>query len=291
MSKATDKAKATLDERRRCADVAGKIGAQGWASSEEGFRGYVKRVRGAILSGEDVPDPALNPTESRAMAVTKTSKALEHLILESEAREHLIRETTLRVACSPLGKALYGTLDQVSALDPDAHFAQRCRAVAVALVAAENSQQAPPEEEVPMSKQFLRPLDHLRMIKANDPDVPRERAVRLFKESPETWAFQLRAPLGLGFAGLRDGKDFIVASASCSLDDLRAMRDALDLAIGDATSIPAEIEKIADDLCDNKCTMAHVEALRDLALKFRGCCGENETGSGEHDEECPEAGS
>lgn len=99
------------------------------------------------------------------------------------------------------------------------------------------------------------------MIKANDPSIPRERAIRLYKESPEGWDLQLRAPIGLGSFGGRDGKDFIVASASLSLDDMRALH----LALGDM---------IAD-------------ALADVAL--RGCCGESETGSGEHGEECPEA--
>mgnify|MGYP003499038303 CR=1 FL=1 len=75
---------------------------------------------------------------------------------------------------------------------------------------------------------WIFPHDRIHMHKVND--VPRKRAVRVYKSSPDDWTFQLRAPIGLG-SGYRDGKDFIVASASCSLDDLRAIRAALDAQI------------------------------------------------------------
>ncbi len=72
---------------------------------------------------------------------------------------------------------------------------------------------------------FVLPVDDIRMVKVND--VPRERCVRVYKESPEGWCFQLRAPIGLGTNGLRDGKNFIVGSAHLDLEAMRAIRDAL----------------------------------------------------------------
>lgn len=83
-----------------------------------------------------------------------------------------------------------------------------------------------------MSIDFRYPHERIRMMKAND--VERERAVRIYRSGPEEWEIQLRGPLGLGTFGLRDGKDFIVAGASCSIDDLRALRGALDNLIAEA---------------------------------------------------------
>jgi hypothetical protein len=71
----------------------------------------------------------------------------------------------------------------------------------------------------------------------------------LYKSSPAGWTFQIRAPIGLGRYGQRDGKDFIVASATLDADDLHAVRDAFD-------------------------------------AQIHACCGEFETGSGEHGDEC-----
>jgi hypothetical protein len=107
-----------------------------------------------------------------------------------------------------------------------------------------------------MSEEFNKPHSSIRMTKVNDV-ASRERSIRLYRSSPEDWTLQLRAPIGLGTFGLRDGKDFIVASAVCSLDDLRMLRDAIDAKIQEAEA--------------------------------RGCCGEHETGSGEHGDECPAA--
>jgi len=78
-----------------------------------------------------------------------------------------------------------------------------------------------------MSEMFIKHHKRIRMIKAND-DGCRDRMIRLYKGSPDHWEFQFCAPVGLGFAGLRDGKDFIHATVSCSLADLRALRDAID---------------------------------------------------------------
>lgn len=71
---------------------------------------------------------------------------------------------------------------------------------------------------------FFRPVESARAIKAND--QPHERAIRVYKASPGTWELQVRAPIGIG-GGYRDGKDFIVAGASCKRDDLVALRDAI----------------------------------------------------------------
>lgn len=79
--------------------------------------------------------------------------------------------------------------------------------------------------------EFLKPHEQIRMIKANDA-ATRDRTIRLYKASPKHWEFQLRAPIELGFAGLRDGKDFIAASASLTLADLHALRNAIDAQIG-----------------------------------------------------------
>lgn len=86
---------------------------------------------------------------------------------------------------------------------------------------------------------------------------------------------QLRSPIGLGTFGLRDGKDFIVASATCSLDDLRAVRDAIDAQLLDAGVRSKEfvagyhwaerLNAVADELCDVECTMAHVDEIREIA--------------------------
>lgn len=107
-----------------------------------------------------------------------------------------------------------------------------------------------------MSEEFNKPHASLRIFKANDAEE-RWRSIRIYKCSPEGWSIQLRAPMGIGSFGLRDGRDFIIANATCSLEDLREIRDALDAKIREAEA--------------------------------RGCCGETETGSGEHGDECREA--
>jgi len=81
-----------------------------------------------------------------------------------------------------------------------------------------------------MSDMFVLPLKHLRMVKYND-STDRDRCFRFYKESPDGWQFQLRAPIGIGFMGLKDGKDFIIAMAACSIGDLIAIRDAIDAEI------------------------------------------------------------
>lgn len=81
-----------------------------------------------------------------------------------------------------------------------------------------------------MPDEYNKPHDRIRMTKAKD--VPRERSIRIFRSAPGEWTVQLRAPIGLGFGGYGgDGKDFIIAAADCSIEDLRAFRDAIDAQI------------------------------------------------------------
>lgn len=147
-----------------------------------------------------------------------------------------------------------------------------------------------------MSDEFNKPHGSIRMVKANDAEW-RDRSIRLYKSGPDDWTLQLRSPIGLGTFGLRDGKDFIVASATCSLDDMRVIRDAIDAKIeeaeargccgenetgsgqhGDECSAQFiagyhwadRLNKLADELCDVECTMAHVEELREIAAGLLG---------------------
>jgi hypothetical protein len=61
--------------------------------------------------------------------------------------------------------------------------------------------------------EFLQSVPTIRIFKVNDADVAKERALRLYKSSPDAWDLQVRGPMGVGFNGLKDGKDFVVAVA------------------------------------------------------------------------------
>jgi hypothetical protein len=57
--------------------------------------------------------------------------------------------------------------------------------------------------------------------------VEREQAVRLYCiQHAEAWSLQVRGPEHL--ANGREGKAFFVATANLLVDDLRALRDAID---------------------------------------------------------------
>ena len=77
--------------------------------------------------------------------------------------------------------------------------------------------------------QFYCPLPHVDVMKA-DPKVPgadREKAIRLYcDQAGTTWALQVRGPIRL--ANGREGKDFIIAAAKMSREDLQALRAAID---------------------------------------------------------------
>lgn len=62
-------------------------------------------------------------------------------------------------------------------------------------------------------------------LTALDADAAK-RAVRVYKSSSEGWTFQVRGPETL--ANYKDGKRFIVASASLTKAQLQELRDAVD---------------------------------------------------------------
>ena len=93
---------------------------------------------------------------------------------------------------------------------------------------------------------FMRKNEHVRIFKANDVD-PRERAVRLYQSSPDSWDLQVRGPLGVGFMGIKDGKDFVIASAAHSRADLLALRTAVDEALGCVAPDLDAVERFATD--------------------------------------------
>lgn len=82
--------------------------------------------------------------------------------------------------------------------------------------------------EVVMIVQFYRPVEGIRTFKAKVEN--RERGILLYCEtSRNTWSLQVRSPISLGSSGAgADGKDFVIASAPLSVDDMRALRDAID---------------------------------------------------------------
>jgi hypothetical protein len=58
----------------------------------------------------------------------------------------------------------------------------------------------------------------------------RERGIRLYcTQFKSAWTLQLRGPNGIGRFGTKDGKDFMVAGVSLGREDMKALRDAIDL--------------------------------------------------------------
>lgn len=85
-----------------------------------------------------------------------------------------------------------------------------------------------------MSGEIYRQVDRAYAHKVND--VPRTSAIRLYCErNKQCWGLQVRGPMKLNSKG-REGHDFIVAHASLNLEDLKALRDAVDAAIAEANS-------------------------------------------------------
>ena len=77
---------------------------------------------------------------------------------------------------------------------------------------------------------FVRPIRDLNIRKVKD--VPRDKAIRVYPEftggtnhAEWRWNLQIRGPEQL--ANFQEGSAFIVAAASCSADDLRALRAAI----------------------------------------------------------------
>lgn len=72
---------------------------------------------------------------------------------------------------------------------------------------------------------LYRRIEYAQATKVNN--VDREPAIRLYCTSlATTWSLQVRGPTRI--ARGKEGRDFIVASASLHVADMRALRDAID---------------------------------------------------------------
>lgn len=81
-------------------------------------------------------------------------------------------------------------------------------------------------------KEFYRLIHSCDAIKAND-TTARDRSIRLYSYSNgEMWNLQIRSPLKK--VDHRDGKDFIVSTASLTKPDLLALKAAVEEALRDA---------------------------------------------------------
>lgn len=79
---------------------------------------------------------------------------------------------------------------------------------------------------------FCRQIN-IRAFKSKD-SSDRQRMIRLYcLQTNSSWALQLRMPLGIGPFGTKDGKDFVIAHARLSRNDMEALRDAIDVALKD----------------------------------------------------------
>lgn len=96
---------------------------------------------------------------------------------------------------------------------------------------------------------FYKPIESVRIYKAKDANT-RERAVRLYCSQSGRfgyglWELQVRGPISLGANGYGgEGKDFIIANASVTREDLIALRAAIDahLSEGDESE-PSDKER------------------------------------------------
>lgn len=87
-----------------------------------------------------------------------------------------------------------------------------------------------------MSADFHLPYEYGRTFKSGSPQDPkqeREQCVRLYcEQAARLWQLQIRAPMSLGRYGEGGkGKDFIVAGASLNVEQMRALRDAVNAAL------------------------------------------------------------
>lgn len=59
-----------------------------------------------------------------------------------------------------------------------------------------------------------------------------EKAIRLYcTQYKQAWSLQIRGQLGIGLFGVAEGKDDAIANASLSVDDMVALRDAINTAL------------------------------------------------------------
>lgn len=81
-----------------------------------------------------------------------------------------------------------------------------------------------------LSSEYYSANASARAFKGAKADAPIEGAVRLYcTQSASAWQLQVRGPLGLGPFGLRDGKDSVIAGASLSVDQMKELRDAINV--------------------------------------------------------------
>lgn len=60
----------------------------------------------------------------------------------------------------------------------------------------------------------------------------REKGIRLYCTMADTaWTLQIRGPLGLGWAGMKEGKDVVIAGASLDRATMEALRDQINAAL------------------------------------------------------------
>ena len=77
-------------------------------------------------------------------------------------------------------------------------------------------------------RDLYRILPRVHIFKADQRDGRIEKAFRLYcTMHGQAWELQVRGPMGIGNLGMHQGKDDIIASASLSVDDMRALRDQI----------------------------------------------------------------
>jgi len=79
---------------------------------------------------------------------------------------------------------------------------------------------------------FYHKMERVRIRKPDGMIDRVPRAIRLYCEQHgRVWNLQIRGPLGIGWAGLKDGKSDAIATASLRREDAEALRDALNEAL------------------------------------------------------------
>jgi hypothetical protein len=77
-------------------------------------------------------------------------------------------------------------------------------------------------------REYYKAHEQIRVHKYNDNNGERERGIRLYStQYGQSWELQLRSPLGKGTFGMTDGKDYVIAGASLSVEAMKGLRDAI----------------------------------------------------------------
>lgn len=82
--------------------------------------------------------------------------------------------------------------------------------------------------------EYYKPLDMVHIHKADKYHRPNrlERAIRLYCiQRHAAWTLQIRGPLGIGFAGHKDGKDDVIAGATLTREGMMDLRNQIDAAL------------------------------------------------------------